>query len=1175
MEHAQQLKTILEGLLVPDNATRQRAEAALEAAQNTQPGPFLLALLALCGDWCVDALRRADGASCVQARPETRTMAAVLLRRKIQAHWGALDDGTKAALARWLVASLASPPPRDQPGLAVKLGDLVATVSLLEAGRADFDAEAGRLVSEVKAALVRALGTPVNAGALEALVRGDFFEDEAFAGACAPKLAALCAASDPAARRRAVAALGPLLVCLPASTWEGASHQAIVEAYLGAALDPADEEALRSGLEALVDLATEVPKLFRAHASQTLTHVLDLITTRHGGVRALAVEFVVSLAESAPSTCRAVRLGAIAFVDAAVDACCSLLLEEDPDAAQWETSPSPEPELSCECGRELGRDALDRLARALRPEAVLPRAMAAAAQLLKQGAQGHYQAARAACDALAQLAEHLGDLRSCSPKARKSVPLLNGQKTASFKKRIGDLVNALLPFATQYPVACVRAAAWDALGQAAADLQPQLQDGHGQDMLPAVLTSIATDAAPRARACAARALLCFLDGCGFSVVESHLERCARTLAATLGDAPTHVREYAVAAAAALASAVESCFEPQKKRTIAAELYGLFAPALKPLAAGTCATPDKAAGAALRARSLECLALLGCEAGIGVFGKDASDLLHVVTRDYFDAGRKPEDDVERAGALKSVVRVASCLGSDFAPFLSQVVPPLLEAASGTRVIVEKGEDDSDYEEGQEQYVVRTEALAEQAEACNLVLLLAEACGPTFANYVTPCLEALGPVANTAISGDVRSLALAALPALVGCANRAALLVGGDGRGPLLFALDACLASLAEEDESEPLETAARAFGACLEAGCRLDVAAKTFWPLLRGSRLDPSKLLEALYGVLAATLQRRAVRAAEATVDQDYDEMQREADEEEQERDASILHHVGEGCGSLLKTHAPDTLNALLDGAWAQRLAHMAQAQCLEEDRRFAVYVVCDALEFGPGACPAAQQRAAPLVSVLLESCAPETPCPRRQAACYGLGMAAAALQTHFAPYSDATVQVLIQQMAGRPDRATTSPCLPLDDEDDSEFEDVSDDEATPIQEALVADNAASALGRVLHGSADAGAWALWVQYLPLLADCAEADAALTRLCAGIGGGSLPAPLDLVAPCLGRCAAALKQGGAHGTTARGSSMVEFDGKAAARRIGGALAALPGAAVAALDGDARRALQECSL
>ena len=85
MEQAAQLKTILEGLLVPDNAARQAAEAALEQAQKTQPSPFLLALLTLCGDWCVDELKRANGASCVDAAAEIRTMAAVLLRRKIQA----------------------------------------------------------------------------------------------------------------------------------------------------------------------------------------------------------------------------------------------------------------------------------------------------------------------------------------------------------------------------------------------------------------------------------------------------------------------------------------------------------------------------------------------------------------------------------------------------------------------------------------------------------------------------------------------------------------------------------------------------------------------------------------------------------------------------------------------------------------------------------------------------------------------------------------------------------------------------------------------------------------------------------------------------------------------------------------------------------------------------------
>jgi len=1156
MEQAAQLKTILEGLLVPDNAARQAAEAALEQAQKTQPSPFLLALLTLCGDWCVDELKRANGASCVDAAAEIRTMAAVLLRRKIQAHYNALDDATKTQIQRWLATSLTTPPPENEPNLARKLGDIVAAVATLDEGFSE----------DVKPALLNALSTNQTAGALEALVRGDFVDEGAFSTQCAPRLARLCASTDAATRRRVVAAMSRTLLALQ----ESAHDDAIVEAYLTAALDASNEDGLLNGLEALIDLVTEVPRLFRSKASQTLTYVLQLVATRKGGVRALAVEFVVSFAEAAPATCRKARLEVNG-----VDACCGLLMEEDPSPEAWEISEEPEPDLDAECGRELGRDALDRLARALRPEALLPRAMVVAAQLLQRGAQGDWRAARAACDALAQLAEHVGDLRAASAKARKNAPLLDGTRTASTKKRIADLVNSLLPFARGYPAAVVRAAAWDALGQAAADLQPQLQDDHSSLILPAALTSIGGDAAPRVRACAARALLCFLDGCGFSTLEPHLEQCARTLSATLTEAPTFVREYCVAAAAALASSVESCWDEQKKKMVSTELYGLFAPSLKPLIGGG---GPGAAAAALRARSLECLALLGCEAGIDVFGRDAAELLQVVTRDYFDeATRRPEDDAERAGALKSVVRVASCLGEDFAPFLGRVVPPLLEAASGNRLLVEKDDSDDDGEEGQ--YVIRTEALEEQCQACNLVLLLAEATGALFANYVPACLEALAPVAGSAMVGDVRAVALSALPALVGCANRAALAVGGDCRGPLLFALDACLASLAEEDESEPLETACRAFGACLEAGCRRDVEAKTFQPLLRGSRLDPARLLDALHAALAATLQRRAVRAAEATVDQDYDDVQRAADDEEGERDASILHHLGEGCGSLLKTHAPDALMALLDGAWAQRLAHMAQPQCLEEDRRFAVYVVCDALEFGPGGNDAARSRAASLIPVLLESCAPETPAARRQAACYGLGVAATALQTHFAPYAATAVQALVQQMAARPDASTTAACLPVEGfgDDDSDYEDVSDDEdGNAVQEALVADNAASALARVLVVSCpDAGAWALWVQYMPLLADCTEADAALTCLCEGIRTSSLPAPLNLVVSCLGRCAVALKAG-AHGTTARGTSPTEFDG--AKQRLGGALAALQqsaGVEFAALPDDARQALQECAL
>ena len=257
MEQAAQLKTILEGLLVPDNAARQAAEAALEQAQKTQPSPFLLALLTLCGDWCVDELKRANGASCVDAAAEIRTMAAVLLRRKIQAHYNALDDATKTQIQRWLATSLTTPPPENEPNLARKLGDIVAAVATLDEGFSE----------DVKPALLNALSTNQTAGALEALVRGDFVDEGAFSTQCAPRLARLCASTDAATRRRVVAAMSRTLLALQ----ESAHDDAIVEAYLTAALDASNEDGLLNGLEALIDLVTEVPRLFRSKASQTLT----------------------------------------------------------------------------------------------------------------------------------------------------------------------------------------------------------------------------------------------------------------------------------------------------------------------------------------------------------------------------------------------------------------------------------------------------------------------------------------------------------------------------------------------------------------------------------------------------------------------------------------------------------------------------------------------------------------------------------------------------------------------------------------------------------------------------------------------------------------------------------------------------------------------------------------
>ena len=438
-----------------------------------------------------------------------------------------------------------------------------------------------------------------------------------------------------------------------------------------------------------------------------------------------------------------------------------------------------------------------------------------------------------------------------------------------------------------------------------------------------------------------------------------------------------------------------------------------------------------------------------------------------------------------------------------------MPPLLEAASGNRCWSRKTIATTTARRGSTSSARRpSRSSARRATWC---------CywprrPALFANYVPACLEALAPVAGSAMVGDVRAVALSALPALVtrepGRVSRRRRLPR-----PLLFALDACLASLAEEDESEPLETACRAFGACLEAGCRRDVEAKTFQPLL-GSRLDPARLLDALHAALAATLQRRLSerrkpRSTRTTTTSSGPPTTRRASATRRSSTTSArLRQLAQDARAR-RTHA------LLDGAWAQRLAHMAQPQCLEEDRRFAVYVVCDALEFGPGGNDAARSGRT-INPGAVESCAPRRP-PR------GAGRPVTAGRR-----GDGAADPLcaLRRDCGprrwcsrwpRPDASATAACLPVEGfgDDDSDYEDVSDDEWKRRPGGASSPTTASALARVLVVSCpDAGAWALWVQYMPLLADCTEADAALTCLCEGIRTSSLPRALNLVVSCLG-------------------------------------------------------------
>ncbi|KAH8050964.1 hypothetical protein JL722_10994 [Aureococcus anophagefferens] len=558
-----------------------------------------------------------------------------------------------------------------------------------------------------------------------------------------------------------------------------------------------------------------------------------------------------------------------------------MLAEDEPrdDPAAWEHAPGPPPELDAASGRELGA-VLDRLA-SLRPKAVLQRALGNAARALAAAAAdlNQWRGARAACFALTQVAESVNDLESL--KKTDDVPLLCGaaepRRKLNGKRRRRDWVDALLPFATQYPVACVRCAALDALAQSCEDLGPLLQLETHAVVVPALCESIRGDGSHRARAAACRCALLFLDAAPYGAVGPHLPLLAETLAAAVAPAsPPHVREHAVAAVAALAEAASYQSDGSTKATKAT-----------------------------------------IEAGC---------------RDDGEAGT----------------------------------------------------------------------------------------------------EAPRPA------------------------------------------------------------TAAR---------CR---------PLLLGTRLAPDKVLDALHGCLAASLQRRAVRRAEATMDEDYDDDAREAHEEAAALDGMVVYNVAEALGAVLRTHGASAFDAL-KGAWLPRLADMAD-ELRRARPRVAAFVLCDVVDGG-----------------------------RRRS---GVSAAASSLgpSGHFSPHAPAALASIAAAMALRPSDAALAAGGASDDDDGD------DDGPDAAADEMVADNAAAALLKVLRAAPGGGGGQAraWVSYLPLRADPEEAASCLDALCADlVQPGLLGAvPLADKVACVARCAAALREN-AEGTTARVGSAQKSGASRAAR------------------------------
>jgi len=294
--------------------------------------------------------------------------------------------------------------------------------------------------------------------------------------------------------------------------------------------------------------------------------------------------------------------------------------------------------------------------------------------------------------------------------------------------------------ATQEQHPRVRHTATRCLSQFCADFNGAFQAGYGDEIL-AALGTLTSDPLPRIRATAFRAIAAFtaaeLRG---KRKRKHLE-VVKQLLGVVGiplQRPEEVEPVKCVALEALAAVMEAL----------EDAFNVYYQQVMPVLCAILHAGDVTQR--LKARAIECVASAAEAAGKEVFMADAPA---VVSYLQSMAQEGLNDDDPRAAAVQEAwVKLAKCLGPEFAALLPSLMPKLLEAAAqeGMMKLLDDGErPEADQEvialslpgAGERNIVVCTGVIQEKEAALVAIKDVCEACGEHVLTWA-------GPIANTA-------------------------------------------------------------------------------------------------------------------------------------------------------------------------------------------------------------------------------------------------------------------------------------------------------------------------------------------------------------------------------------------------------------------------------------------
>ena len=1042
LSSAAHFEQLLSALMSQDNTARSQAEQVFNACKEH-------ALDALAST-LVSVLRSSQSA-------EARSLCAILVRRSFAR--GALDGSgpfsklqpaTQALVKTELQASLTQ---EQEKSIRKKVGDTVADLAVTLLGPDTAPADTSRW-PELFGFLFQCTqgADPLKEVALNVFAQVAMYKVETLVPHLAqlhPLLGQLLSVGLIDVRVAALRATASFVQALEEPAHRD-QFQGLIPAMVSTLMDAlkaGDEAAAQEALDMLVEVAGTEPRFLRKQLEPVCQAMLTIAAEEkfEEGVRHLAIEFIVTLCEQ-----REKAPGMMRKIPQYIGQLCNILLkmlldvEDDPD---WHTATTEENEDAGNSDNfHVAQENLDRLSCALRGKTMLPAVTPSMNALLGHAEWSHRHAA---LTCLAQIAE------GCEKQLRKST----------------DEIADMLVGRFQDPHPRVRWAAVNATGQLCTDLGPDIQDEQNTKLLPALLAAM-DDPSMRVAAHATAAMVNFSEGCDKDLMQPYLDALITKLLQLLQHQSKLVQEGALTALASVADSAQDLFQ---------KYYSATMPYLKGILVNSQGKEDRM----LRAKSMECISLVGMAVGKDVFREDAKEVMGVLNNLQNAGGaQKPESDDPTTGyMLQAWARICKTLGEEFVPYLPYVMPPLLTSASIKPDVTIRNADDADDEEesddvatydvGDQKISINTAVLEEKATACSMVLCYAEELKENFYPYIEQVAEIMMPLVKFFFHEEVRKAAAQTLPELL----VAAALSVKKGKATAAHHnaqwvknlgcafVKALLEVVEDESESELLCAELESINECLQVLCppAEDVAGGKEQVLL-----DPTQLEACVVQfeeVLKGSVERSTERI-ERSKTEDFDEEEREELQAEHEAESEVLDAVNECIGTLAKC-----LKSQLHPYFDRLLPYILQLlseQSSSDERRVAICIFDDIVEHtGEGG---AANKYFPQFMPHFLSAAVNAHDDLRQAAVYGVGVCAQFGGAAFVPYLAPVAQAL-------------NACV-------SAPESRSEDKAAATENAISSlgkiviyqrDNIQGALGQPPEVLAD-----FWLSLLPLHDDIVEA-----------------------------------------------------------------------------------------